>query len=98
MVGGSTASGYNPVQRFTFANGTVWNLATIVSKIGPASTEAAAFGDFALEAGFGSAMHERQTQLLVNAMATFQSDGAMETTPHMRTMPWQRSEMYLLSS
>jgi hypothetical protein len=30
MVGGSTASGYNPVQRFTFANGTVWNLAAIL--------------------------------------------------------------------
>jgi hypothetical protein len=44
-----------------------------------------------------TALHERQTQQLVNAMATFQLDGTVETRLHMRPLPGYWDDNYLIN-
>ena len=50
-----------------------------------------------LEPDMDIALHERQTQQLVNAMATFQLDGTVETRLHMRPLPGYWDDNYLIN-
>jgi len=67
-------------------------------KLGRITSGKGAFDDVELTLDSTASLHDRQSQVLVNAMATFQLDGAMETMPHMRSLPWQRNEQYLVSA
>ena len=65
-VTGDAARQYNPVQQFRFSNGTIWNLAGIESRLSGATATI-------------TAQTEQSAQRLVEAMAVFDPDAAIES-------------------
>ena len=76
------------MQQFQFDGGTVWSLASVVSRV-----STSAMSNMAGEATDDDGMIYAGSHRLIEAMAGFGANSAMHTAPMMRTQPWRPGEL-----